>query len=239
MFKVNLIKNCVLIALVSLGNTSFAQKSWETIDSAATVSSDTIKKGKNILVFINQSKSFSVEVKDRLIDVFFKVYPKEVKTYNKSSIRKVIFIIDPGYDGVAATSGDIVRFNPEWFRKNPGDVDVVTHEVMHIVQSYPGGAGPGWITEGIADYVRLTMGVDNKGANWKVPEYTDKQSYTDAYRVTARFLYWLEKNKDKGLVKKLDHAMRSKKYTEDFWVKNTGKTVDQLWDEYSKKPAIG
>jgi len=239
MFKINLTKSCALIALVALGQASFAQKSWETIDATATVSSDTIKKEKNTLVFINQSKDFSSEVKDRLIEVFFKVYPKEVKTYNKSAMTEVIFLVDPGYEGVAAASGNIIRFNPEWFKKNPGDVDVVTHEVMHLVQSYPGEAGPGWITEGIADYVRLTMGVDNEGANWKVPEYTAKQSYTDAYRVTARFFYWLEKNKDKGLVKKLDHAMRSKTYTDDFWVKNTGKTVDQLWEEYSKKPAIG
>jgi hypothetical protein len=30
---------------------------------------------------------------------------------------------------------------------------VLTHEMMHIVQSYPDGQ-PGWLVEGIADYVR-------------------------------------------------------------------------------------
>jgi hypothetical protein len=32
---------------------------------------------------------------------------------------------------------------------------------MHIVQAYPDGAGPWWITEGIADFVRFDDGIDN------------------------------------------------------------------------------
>lgn len=215
-----------------------AQRHWNRIDREKIVSSDTTKKGKYTLVFINMQPGFSDDVKKRLTDVFFEVYPKEARTYNKKTLRKVIFIVDPGYDGVAATSGEIVRFNPDWFRQHPEDVDVVTHEVMHIVQSYPGGAGPGWITEGIADYVRFDMGVDNEGAHWKLPEYSSKQSYTDAYRVAARFFHWIEKNQKKGFVKKLDDAMRTKTYDDSFWQKNTGKTLDELWGAYAANPVI-
>jgi hypothetical protein len=218
---------------------SIAQEDWNHISTHDIVSSDTIKKGKNTLIFINKEAGFSNEVKQRLIKVFFRVYPKEVKIYNKSSISKVIFIIDPAYKGVAAAGGDIVRFDPRWFGKNPNDIDVVTHEVMHLVQSYPNEAGPGWITEGIADYVRYTLGIDNDGANWKLPEYSTKHSYTDAYRVTARFFYWLERQGNKGFVKKLDYSMRTKAYNDSFWKENTGKTLDQLWQEYSKDPDIG
>jgi len=32
--------------------------------------------------------------------------------------------------------------------------------------------------------------------------------------------------------------MRSKTYTDDFWKINTGKTVDQLWEEYKQNPNI-
>ncbi|MEO8112468.1 MAG: GH92 family glycosyl hydrolase, partial [Ginsengibacter sp.] len=111
---------------------------WNNAFSAKDISRDTISKGGYTLVFINKDAAFSNDVKQHMINTFFSVYPKEVKAYNRNSLKKVIIIIDPEYDGVAATSGSIVRVNPEWMHKHPEDLDVVTHEVMHIVQSYPG-----------------------------------------------------------------------------------------------------
>lgn len=230
----------ILICFVLLFTVSysFAQDDWNYISTHDIVSSDTIKKKKHTLIFINKEPGFDLLLKQKLTDRFFDIYPSQVKKFNKNSDRKVIFIIDPGYKGVAAAGGGIVRFSPEWFRNNPKDIDVVTHEVMHLVQSYPGGAGPGWITEGIADYVRFTMGIDNEEGGWKLPEFNAKHSYTNAYRVTARFFYWLEKNGHKNLVKKLDNAMRTKTYSDAFWSTHTGKTIDELWDEYSKNPGL-
>ncbi|MCH5718484.1 basic secretory family protein [Niabella hibiscisoli] len=128
-----------------------------------------------------------------MIETFFKVYPQEAKLYNKNTRKLVTFVIDPEYTAVAAASGGVIKVNPEWMIKNPEDLDVVTHEAMHIVQSYPGWAGPGWITEGIADYVRHKLGVNNAASKWSLPALTDKHKYTDAYRVTARFFVWVEK----------------------------------------------
>ncbi len=219
---------------------AYAQDSWSRIDKdiAKAVSVDTLTQGKFNLIFINKSADFDLNLKKRLEEIFFINYPKQVKLYNKKAMEKVIFVVDPEYDGIAAAGGGVIRFNPEWFKKNPGDVDIVTHETMHLVQAYPNGAGPGWITEGIADYVRYTMGVDNAGAKWSLPELQEGHSYTNAYRITARFMVWIEKNKKKGFVQKLDAAMRSKTYTDDFWKINTGKTVDQLWEEYKQNPNI-
>jgi len=219
---------------------SFAQRDWSNInrDIQHAVQVDTLKKKKFTLIFINKSKDFDSQIGDRLKEVFFINYPKQVKLYNKNSATQVIFVIDPEYDGIAAAGGGVIRFNPEWFKKNPKDIDIVTHEIMHLVQSYPHNAGPGWITEGIADYVRHTMGVDNAGANWSLPEYRSTHKYTDAYRITARFFLWLENNKKKGLVKALDAQMRNKTYTDAFWVNKTGKNVDELWNEYIANPKI-
>lgn len=201
-------------------------------DKTATIS----RKGYT-LVFTDKSPDLDSTVKARLISTFFTVYPAEAKKYNKNTIKKVEFVIDPAYDGVAATSGSVITYNPEWFRKHPGDIDVVTHEAMHVVQAYP-EYNPGWLTEGIADYVRATMGVDNPGANWTLPEYNEKQSYKNAYRITARFLIWLEKHKNKDMVVKLDKAMRTNTYTDGIWKELTGKTVDELWSEYGANPAL-
>ena len=207
-------------------------------DAFPVLSSDTIHKGKYTLIYINKSEGFPDSTKDRLIETFFKVYPKEAKTYNKKTSDTVVFLIDPGYKGVAATSRGVVRYNPDWFAKHPQDIDVVTHEAMHIVQDYRGGSGPGWITEGIADYVRYKMGVNNEASGWKLPDYTVKQNFDNSYRVTARFFVWIEKKHDKKFVKKLDKAMREHTYTADFTKNETGKTFEELWSEYAAAPLM-
>ena len=214
-----------------------AQENWKQLPAQA-ISKDTITKNGYTLVFINQDAGFDRQVQQKLTDVFFTVYPAEASTYNTNTLKTVVFFVDPQYTGVAATSDGIVRFNPQWFHKHPADVDVVTHEVMHLVQAYPESAGPGWLTEGIADYVRYQLGVNNAGAQWVLPEYNTKQSYENAYRVTARFLVWIEKNKHAGIVKQLDAALRAGKYTPAIWKNLTGQTTDELWNEYSQHPGI-
>ncbi|TJZ50880.1 secretory protein [Sphingobacterium olei] len=233
------IKILTFIVIIGSVHTLKAQGWGDTQqDLKSAVDVDTITKGKFTLVWINKDKDFSPTLKQELIEVYFLNYPKQAKKYNKNTRKSVTFVIDPDYDGVAAAAGGVIRYNPAWFVKNPRDIDVVTHEIMHIVQEYPHRAGPGWITEGIADYVRHVMGVDNEGANWKLTEFNEKHSYKDAYRITARFFYWIEQNYDKKLVVKLDKAMRTKQYTPDFWKKNTGKTIDELWTSYAQNPKL-
>lgn len=207
-------------------------------DSVSYFTKDSIHKKGFDLVFINRDSSFSNETKKRLIDAFFEVYPKEVKKYNKNSAKKVTFIIDPSYKGVAATSRAVVRFNPGWFVSHPEDIDVVTHEAMHVVQSYHFGNVPGWLTEGIADYVRYEFGVNNKAGNWTLPDYNPKQSYENSYRITARFLIWIQKHKNKKIVVELDKNMREGTYSDDLWKELTGNTLDELWREYGKNPEL-
>jgi alpha-L-fucosidase len=198
---------------------------------------DTITKGKYTVVFINKDPGFSGVTRQRLIDTYFDVYPKEAARFNARTRQLVNFVIDPSYDGVAATDAGIVRFNPIWFQKHPEDIDVVTHEVMHVVQDYRHDP-PGWLTEGIADYARFVYGVNNVAARWALPDYKAGQSYKNAYRVTARFLVWASQRSDAHLVDKFDAALRSGKYTPSLWVKFTGKTVDALWAEYAANPVI-
>jgi len=214
------------------------RKDWNQIPLEEMVSRDSVTEKGYTLILINLAPTFDSILKTKMIKTFFDVYPKQANLYNSNTLKKVTFVIDPQYLGVAATSGGIVRFDPAWFVKNPGDIDVVTHEVMHIIQSYPGDAGPGWVTEGIADYVRYKMGVDNAGAGWSLTPFSVEQNYDNAYRVTARFMVWTEQYYDKQLVKKLDAAMRTETYQNSLWKTLTGKTVEELWAEYSLNPAI-
>lgn len=190
------------------------------------------------LTFINGVSTFDPALKKRLIETFYTVYPKLAKAYNKETAKQVTFVIDSTYDGVAATSGTRVVFSYKYMMAHPADIDVVTHEVMHIVQAYGNSDGPVWLTEGIADYVRSQFGVNNPGAHWTLPDYKAGQNYTNSYRITARFFTWLEKKVKPGIIKNIDQELRSHTYTNDSWKKLTGKTLDELWNSYTENPAI-
>ena len=173
-----------------------------------------------------------------MIDAFFEVYPKEAARFNPNTQKKVIFVIDSSYKGVAATGGGIIRYSPDYLKAHPDDIDVVTHEAMHVVQDYGRGTGPGWLTEGIADYVRYKYGVNNEAGKWSLTPYRETHNYNNSYRITARFLVWLENNQRKTIVDELDTAMRAHTYTPEIWKDLTGKTLDELWLAYSQNPVL-
>ena len=48
---------------------------------------------------------------------------------------------------------------------------------MHVVQGYGDNKVPSWVTEGIADYVRATEGINNSKAKWAMPDLTPELNY--------------------------------------------------------------
>lgn len=212
------------------------------LDATALPSSkrkvDTINRNNLTLYVDDAQSSLTPEYKKRLIEAYFQQYPKLIARYNSESPKAVTFFIDPSYTGIAEAYGSRVRFNPAWFLKNPEDLDVVTHETMHLVQGYGYNGVPFWVTEGIADYVRATEGFNNEKAGWSMPDLTPTHKYENAYRITARFFVWITQHYDKDFVKKLDDVARKQTYSNTTWKVLTGKTVDELWQEYSKDPMI-
>ena len=199
---------------------------------------DTISKNGLALFFIDEENSFSAALKEKFVNMYFTQYPKLYKKYNPESPKEVTFLIDKSYGGVAAANKNTVRFNPVYFNKNKEDLDAITHELMHLVQQYGDTKAPSWVTEGIADFVRGTYGINNVAGKWKMPDLTDKHQYDNSYRVTARFLVWITQQYDPEFVTKLDSITRNKNYNDDTWKNLTGKTVLELWAEYKLNPGI-
>ena len=195
------------------------------------------KKGYQLTV-INYDNTLDTAEQQRLVNTFFTVYPELAKTYNKNTLKEVKMVIDITYKGVAETDNGKVTISSAWLHKRPEDIDVVTHEVMHIVQDYGESTGPGWLTEGIADYARYKFGINNSAAKWALPDYKPTQNYDNAYRVTARFLVWIEEKIKHGLVKDFNTQLRKHTYNDNSWKIATGKSVDELWKEYAANPAI-
>lgn len=199
---------------------------------------DSLTRQGYTLVFINQDSTLAPATKQRMTDAFFMVYPQEARRFNRQTRRRVVFFVNPAYQGVAATDHGVVDYSPKWLREHPEDIDVVTHEVMHIVQAYPNGSAPGWLTEGIADYARYTFGVNNAQGHWALPDYKAGQSYPNSYRIMARFLVWLEQHGHPRVVEQLDAAVRARTYSPAIWQQQTGQTLDELWAAYAANPAV-
>ena len=229
----------ILLAVVAVYTSAQTPHKWENIDTTGFHKKEIIKKNGLTLIIINKDSLFNAATLQNITDVFWKIYPQEMKRFNPQSLRTVTILISNDYKGVAATLNGVIKIDQDWLTVHPEDVDVITHEAMHIVQAYPYQPANLWLSEGIADYVRYTLGVNNQKAGWVLPSYRPGQTYTNSYRVSARFLVWVEQHKRKDIVDKLDTALRKGDYqTSTTWVTLTGKTIDELWTEYSGNSAI-
>lgn len=178
------------------------------------------------------------EIIMKLINLFYDVFPKMAKRFN-SPWKNVKLWFNSYYSGpIAGTIPNFVFINPEYIKSNPNDLDVFTHELMHIVQSYNKqdstfSWNPRWITEGLADYGRNLYGQYNHLVGFKLDPLYVGHHYTEGYKVTAAFFVWLE-NKYPIILDNLNTLMqkRNEYYDDSFWVKETGKTIDTLWSEY-------
>jgi hypothetical protein len=142
---------------------------------------------------------------------------------------RVIRVTVENYDGIAETSISGIRLSSTFIRENPEDVDgAMVHEIAHVVQGYGLHWAPGWLTEGIADYVRFFR--------WSTGELghiqPDRSHYNGSYRITASFLNFLVTRYDPEIVRKLNRALREGSYRERLFQTLTGKTAPVLGEEW-------
>jgi hypothetical protein len=134
------------------------------------------------------------------------------------------------YKGVAAAGGNRITGSVKYFKDHPKDVGAMVHETAHCVQSYRKRGLPGWLVEGIADYIRF----------WKYEPGTagrlnpDRAQYNASYRTSAAFLAFVSDKYDPKLVTKLNAALRAGTYDTDLWKTLTGKPVEELNQEWRR-----
>ena len=142
----------------------------------------------------------------------------------------------------ASASGAGVNLNVAWFRREltREALGCVIHEMTHVVQDYgrarrtnPNAvATPGWVVEGIADYVRWFLFEPQTHGAEITKNNLANARYDASYRITANFLNWVTQTYDKDLVQKLNAAAREGRYAEPLWKAWTGKSVQELGDEW-------
>jgi hypothetical protein len=176
------------------------------------------------------------------LDTLTYVFPAITDFFNPTAATRIRLVVDPGYtDGPAAAGGGVITVSAAYARANPRDLDVVTHEVTHIVQAYSSETYADWWhwVEGVADYARYRFGRDNAACGWSISHHESGSTYTDGYRATARFLAWTVDAGGDGIVQDLDAALRHGTYSNVFWTARTGDDLAALWSRYVRASAEG
>ena len=146
-------------------------------------------------------------------------------------IETVSITFTDTYKGVAATfRGAVIRVSSSYALGHPDDIPgVIVHEMTHVVQHYRQRGLPGWLVEGIADYVRW---FNYEPVSKRPHPKADTADARKSYRVTAAFLNWVVNTHDRDLVKQLNEQTFQGNYTDDLWQKLTGKSLDDLNTEW-------
>lgn len=136
-------------------------------------------------------------------------------------------------DGVAYTLGVNVHCAGVWFSRNlDGEAKgAVVHELVHVVQQYRSRRNPGWLVEGLCDYIRWFL---YEPADQRPRVNFARDNYDGSYRITGSFLHFVVSQKGEEIIPKLNAAMREGRYSDDIWKELTGKTAPKLWGEFEE-----
>lgn len=157
--------------------------------------------------------------------------------------RQLLFRFRDDMGGTPASAGGGgINLNAAWFRRElrREAAGAVVHELVHVVQNY-GVAGrrnpkpeptPGWVVEGIADYVRWFLYEPQSRGAEITAQNVGRAKYDGSYRTSANFLDWVSRTCDPELVRKLNAAAREGRYSEAFWPAQTGRSVQALGEEW-------
>jgi hypothetical protein len=200
-----------------------------------------------IIIDTSETPDLTEWADNELAPVLQQWYPKIIKMLPSEGYqapRRVTIIFSKDMTGVAATGGTRVRCAANWFQRNlKGEAKgAVVHELVHIAQNYgiarrtnPNPSQtPGWVVEGIADYIRWflyepqTRGAEITKRNIALARYDAN------YRISGNFINWVTNKYSGDLVQKLNAAAREGRYNEDLWKKFTGRTLQELGDEWRK-----
>ena len=166
----------------------------------------------------------------------------------KVSLR---FLPDSQMRGIPAyAQNNRISMNTEWYTRElkREALGATVHELVHVVQQYGSNGNnarnqtgrrsstPGWITEGIPDYIRWFLYEPGSKGALLSGEALSKAKHDASYRISANFLDYVNRKygKENGLISALNSAAREGRYSSETWKVLTGKPVDQLEQEWRR-----
>jgi hypothetical protein len=163
----------------------------------------------------------------RICERAYPMINEELKSDGFKPPRRISMALKKSYRGVAHASGDRIVGSLSYFKQHRDDVGAMVHETTHVVQHYRGD-NPGWLVEGVSDYVRFFKFEPGKIGKINA----ERAHYDGSYRVTAAFLAFVADKYDKELVKKLNKRMREGHYKDEIFHELTGKNLHELDEDW-------
>jgi len=164
-----------------------------------------------------------------LCEEWFPVLCKFLSTDTWTPPEMIRLVIKKELEAPGSTSGHAISVSLKWITEHPDDFGMVIHELVHVIQNYPHSRkNPGWLVEGIADYLRY----------WKYEAEAPRRrieataSYRDGYGTSGAFLAWMTWKYDRRVVRRLDSALRMSEYKDSIFRDVTGKDLPELWTEF-------
>jgi hypothetical protein len=161
------------------------------------------------------------------------IYPRMARVLGSEGYvppRQVLFTFKKDMKGVAGTSGHRVAFSANWIKSHPGDHGCAIHELAHVAQSYP-RYDPVWLIEALADYVRFWMYEDASRRPRPKPQHVKVK---DTYQRGAAFLAWSAETHGEDIITNLSAAIRELRYEDGLFKEYTGKTLEELTDDFRR-----
>lgn len=170
-----------------------------------------------------------------LVEQYFPIVTSWLATEDFKPPKELRLVVKKEISAPAWATGDEITVSGKWITQHPEDLGMMVHELTHVVQQYPNSRNkPGWLVEGIADYIRWwRYEPELHATKGRTKPDPTKAKYTDSYRTTAVWLAWSSRTYHMGLVPALDRAMRKREDPMDVFKKLTGKDADELWKEYT------
>ncbi|MBV9152726.1 MAG: hypothetical protein JO204_13215 [Alphaproteobacteria bacterium] len=114
---------------------------------------------------------------------------------------------------------------------DPDTLAMIAHEMVHVAQRYR--RGPGWLAEGIADYMRYYVLLPDDPSRAFRPEHA---TWHDGYQPTAGFLDWAEQGHP-GTITRVNAALRAGEDGEALLRDTLGQPLEAAWAAYlASKP---
>lgn len=219
---------CIALLLLAM-----AAGGTHGLDFVVTNSAESSDGGKRFDSEIGRAEA--AQIMETASQFIWQTFAQESST-DRKDVQTVTLSVE-SLDGIANTTpdNDQIHLSAEYVANFQGDLKnaitgVLYHEVTHIWQWFGNGA-PSGLTEGIADYVRLTAGFAS--SQWVKPGGGDR--WDQGYDVTAYFLQYCD-SVTSGFVAKMNSKLRDG-WDLGFFNDITGKSVDELWSDYKAKYA--
>jgi hypothetical protein len=142
-------------------------------------------------------------------------------------------------DGLADTQGDTIALSIPWISSwsTKNDISaatlefqgVITHELVHVMQYDGKGTAAWWWIEGVADYVRMKLGLGTPHWGGR----GDGGSFEDGYAVAGSWLDWImERKVGRCLVRDVNARLMEREWDDEWFDEITGLSVKTLWNVY-------